>query len=101
MTENLRILLYPRNGIMFGQCLEHDVCIRGTDSDDVRRRLMLVIGAYEDEGADFFSLPPAPRAFFDTWQSSVEPPVRQIVHINPLSVAGHTVAIDFVEAVAA
>jgi hypothetical protein len=100
-TQTLRILLYPKNGMVFGQCLEHDVCVRGVDSDDVRRRLQLLISGYEDQQSDFFKLKAAPAVFFETWTSQVEPPMREIVHFDASPIGKHQVAFDFVEAVAA
>lgn len=82
--DTLRVLIYPSDDIYIGQCLEHDLCVRGDNVQDVRRRINQTVLAYAEDGLSFFDLPKAPKQFFDLWDSGDQPPFR--IESDPISV---------------
>lgn len=78
MPAVYRVLVYPEHGFQIGQCLEHDICVRGRTAEDIRRALRDTIEAYADAGIELDRVPPAPEEFHVAWHEAKEPPVRVV-----------------------
>ena len=65
----LRVILFEDADLWLAQGLEHDICVQATTKGEAMALFDLTVELEDSEEGGITQIPPAPRDFFDRWES--------------------------------
>jgi hypothetical protein len=81
-SVRIRVVFFWDGGRVFAQALEVDICASGASLDEAQSNFMLAASLDRDlgmarNGKPFGGIEPAPKHFFEMWESLADAPVRR------------------------
>ncbi len=65
----MRVIVFQEHGFWYAQGLEHDICVRGKNLDELQRRYKVAVQLESQAEGGVERIAQAPQKFFDMWAS--------------------------------